>query len=48
LDRIIKPMSFMQENPIIISIVYVLITTTCIMALIPKLKQYLPLVFGKY
>lgn len=47
LDKIIKPIYFIQQNQIILSTIYVLITTVCIIALIPKLKQYLPLVFGK-
>ncbi len=47
LDKFIKPLEIFNNNLILLSILYVWITTLTISILVPYLKQYFPNVFGK-
>jgi fucose 4-O-acetylase-like acetyltransferase len=47
LDKILKPMAIFQNKLILLSIIYVIITTIIIVLIMPELKKLLPKVFGK-
>ena len=47
LDKILKPRLIFENHIILLSILYVIITTAAIVLILPYLKKHLPLVFGR-
>lgn len=47
LDKILKPNQIFENQIIILSILYVIITTIVIVLILPYLKKHLPYIFGR-